>query len=57
MTFTELIGHVGFFGGAVMVCLALLSVISVGVIVDKQRRFGAAWRNSPKETLTEPRPS
>ena len=43
MTFTELIGHVGFFGGAVMICLALLSLFSVGVIVDKHRRFRAAW--------------
>ena len=43
MTFTELIGHVGFFGGAVMICLALLSLFSVGVIVDKYRRFRAAW--------------
>jgi biopolymer transport protein ExbB/biopolymer transport protein TolQ len=43
MTFTELIGHVGFFGGAVMICLALLSILSVGVIVDKHRRFRAAW--------------
>jgi len=46
MTFTELLGHVGLFGGAVMLFLALLSVVSVGVIVDKQRRFGAAWRQS-----------
>ena len=46
MTFTELIGHVGFFGGAVMVCLALLSLLSVGVIVDKHRRFQAAWRQT-----------
>ena len=30
MTFTELLGHVGLFGGAVMLCLALLSVFSVG---------------------------
>jgi biopolymer transport protein ExbB/biopolymer transport protein TolQ len=46
MTFTELIGHVGFFGGAVMVCLALLSLLSVGVIVDKHRRFRAAWNQT-----------
>ena len=46
MTFTELLGHVGLFGGAVMVCLAVLSVFSVGVIVDKHRRFRLAWRQS-----------
>jgi biopolymer transport protein ExbB/TolQ len=46
MTFTELIGHVGFFGGAVMLCLALLSIVSVGVIVDKHRRFQAGWRQT-----------
>jgi biopolymer transport protein ExbB/TolQ len=46
MTFTELIGNVGFFGGAVMVCLALLSLFSVGMIVDKHRRFSAASRQS-----------
>ena len=46
MTFTELIGNVGLFGGAVMVCLALLSVFSVGVIVDKHRRFRLASRQS-----------
>jgi len=36
MTFTELIGHVGLFGGAVMVCLAMLSMFSIGMIVDKR---------------------
>jgi biopolymer transport protein ExbB len=46
MTFTELLGNVGIFGGAVMVCLALLSVFSVGVIVDKHRRFRLASRQS-----------
>src|SRR5262245_12680055 len=46
MTFTELLGHVGLFGGAVMVCLAVLSVFSVGVIVDKHRRLRMAWRQS-----------
>jgi len=46
MTFTELIGHVGFFGGAVMLCLALLSIVSVGMIVDKHRRFSAAWNQT-----------
>ena len=48
MTFAELIGHVGLFGGAVMVCLVVLSVFSVGVIVDKHRRFLTASRQSEK---------
>jgi biopolymer transport protein ExbB/TolQ len=48
MSLTELLRHVGIFGGAVMVCLALLSVFSVGMIIDKQRRFGLAWRQSEK---------
>jgi len=46
MSLTELLGHVGLFGGAVMVCLALLSVFSIGMIVDKYRRFNAASRQS-----------
>jgi biopolymer transport protein ExbB/TolQ len=46
MSLTELLGHVGLFGGAVMACLALLSVFSVGMIVDKHRRFRAASRQS-----------
>jgi biopolymer transport protein ExbB/TolQ len=46
MTFTELLGNVGWFGGAVMLCLALLSIVSVGMIVDKHRRFRAAARQS-----------
>lgn len=46
MTFTELLGHVGIFGGAVMCCLALLSVFSVAMIVDKNRRFHAASRQT-----------
>ena len=46
MTFTELIGNVGFFGGAVMCCLAVISVFSVGLIVDKHRRFRSATRQS-----------
>jgi biopolymer transport protein ExbB/TolQ len=48
MTFTELLGHVGLFGGAVMLCLALLSVFSVGMIVDKHRRFRLASSQSEK---------
>jgi biopolymer transport protein ExbB/TolQ len=46
MTLTELIGNVGLFGGAVMCVLALLSLISVGVIIDKHRRFRSASRQS-----------
>jgi len=46
MSLTELLGNVGFFGGAVMLCLALLSLISVGVILDKHRRFRLAARQS-----------
>ncbi len=48
MNFTELLGNVGLFGGAVMVCLALLSVFSVGMIVDKHRRFRLASSHSEK---------
>jgi biopolymer transport protein ExbB/biopolymer transport protein TolQ len=46
MTFTELLGNVGLFGAAVMVCLAALSVFSVGLIVDKHRRFRLAARQT-----------
>ena len=46
MTFTELLGNVGMFGGAVMLCLALLSLISVGMIIDKHLRFRTASRQS-----------
>ena len=46
MTISELLGNVGLFGGAVMCCLALLSIFSVGMIVDKQRRFRQASRQS-----------
>jgi biopolymer transport protein ExbB/TolQ len=48
MSLTELLGHVGLFGGAVMVCLALLSIFSVSLIVDKHRRFRLASRQSEK---------
>ena len=48
MSLTELLRHVGIFGGAVMVCLALLSVFSVGMIIDKHRRFVSASRQSEK---------
>jgi len=46
MTFTELLGNVGLFGGAVMLCLVVLSLFSVGMIVDKHRRFRTASRQS-----------
>ena len=46
MSLTELLGHVGLFGGAVMVCLAVLSIFSMGMIVDKHRRFRGASRQS-----------
>ena len=46
MSFTELIKSVGLFGGAVMVCLIALSIFSVGMIVDKHRRFRMASRQS-----------
>jgi len=46
MSFTQLLGHVGLIGGAVMLCLAALSIISVGVIVDKHRRFRSAAQQS-----------
>ena len=46
MSFSELLGNVGVFGGAVMACLALLSIISVGVVVDKYRRFRVAARQT-----------
>jgi biopolymer transport protein ExbB/biopolymer transport protein TolQ len=48
MSLTELLGHVGIFGGAVMVCLALLSVFSVGMIIDKHRRFRSASSQTEK---------
>ncbi|MGH9870037.1 MAG: MotA/TolQ/ExbB proton channel family protein [Candidatus Polarisedimenticolia bacterium] len=46
MSISELLGNVGLFGLAVMVCLALLSVYSVGLILDKHRRFRTALRQS-----------
>jgi biopolymer transport protein ExbB/biopolymer transport protein TolQ len=46
MSLTELLGHVGLFGGAVMCCLALLSIFSVGMIVDKHVRLRSASRQS-----------
>ena len=46
MSFSELLGNVGPFGAAVMCCLAALSIYSVGMIVDKHRRFRLALRQS-----------
>ena len=46
MSFSELLGNVGLFGGLVMCCLAALSIFSVGLIVDKHRRFRSASRQS-----------
>ena len=48
MTFTELLGNVGYFGFAIMFSLAALSLFSVGMIVDKHRRFKLAVRQSEK---------
>ena len=48
MSLTELLRHVGVFGGAVIFCLALLSVFSVGMIIEKHRRFSLATRESQK---------
>ena len=46
MSFTELLGNVGSFGAAVMICLVVLSIFSVGMILDKHRRFRLASRQS-----------
>ena len=46
MTFTELLRNVGLFGAAVIFCLVALSIFSVGVMVDKYRRFRSAARES-----------
>jgi biopolymer transport protein ExbB/biopolymer transport protein TolQ len=46
MSFTELLGNVGLFGLAVMICLAVLSVFSVGMILHKHRRFRKASRQT-----------
>ena len=48
MSLSELLGNVGLIGGAVMVSLALLSIFSVGMIVDKHRRFRLAASQSAK---------
>ena len=36
MSLSELLGNVGPFGAAVMLCLAALSIYSIAMIVDKQ---------------------
>jgi len=46
MTFKELLGNVGLFGGAVMICLVALSFFSLAVIIEKHRRFRLAMRQS-----------
>lgn len=46
MTFTELLGHVGLFGGAVMACLAMLSMFSIAMIVDKHWRYRSAYNET-----------
>lgn len=46
MSLRELLANVGLFGGAVMACLAALSVFSLGVIFEKHRRFRMASRQS-----------
>ena len=46
MTFRELLGNVGLFGGAVMLCLVALSFFSIAVIIEKHRRFRTAMRQS-----------
>src|SRR5262245_7546363 len=46
MTLSELLGNVGFFGGAVMIFLAVISIYSMGTIFDKHRRFRLASRQS-----------
>jgi biopolymer transport protein ExbB/biopolymer transport protein TolQ len=51
MSLTELLRHVGIFGGAVIFCLALLSVFSVGMIIEKHRRFASASGQSDKFKL------
>ena len=48
MSLSELLGHVGLIGGLVMGSLALLSIFSVGMIVDKHRRFRLAASQSAK---------
>jgi len=46
MSLRELLGNVGLFGLGVMVCLAGLSIYSVGVILQKHLRFRSATRRT-----------
>ena len=46
MIFTELMGNVGVFGLGVMGCLLALSIYSVGLILDRHRRYRSASRES-----------
>ena len=46
MSFSELMSNVGIVGGAVMFALAALSIFSLGMIADKQRRYSLAARQS-----------
>jgi biopolymer transport protein ExbB/biopolymer transport protein TolQ len=46
MSLMELLGNVGLFGLAVMVCLAMVSVYSVGLVLAKYRHFRSASRQS-----------
>jgi biopolymer transport protein ExbB/biopolymer transport protein TolQ len=46
MSLMELLGNVGMFGLAVMVCLAGLSIYSVGVILQKHLRFRSSTRGT-----------
>jgi biopolymer transport protein ExbB/biopolymer transport protein TolQ len=46
MSLSELLGNVGPFGAAVMLCLAALSIYSIGMIVEKHRRFGLALKQT-----------
>lgn len=46
MNFSDMLGSMGTVGMAVMLCLLALSVYSVGVIIDKFRRFRSASSQS-----------
>lgn len=48
MSFTQLLGSVGPFGLMIMGTLALLSIFTGGMIIDKHRRFRAAQRQTQK---------
>lgn len=46
MDFVGIFGNMGPVGWCVVACLLLLSVYSIGVMIDKYRRFGAARSDS-----------